>query len=162
MEEEMDALDAIGLTLEDALNVMETEKKRVRSRRDGKVCICGHSMKQHTDNGRGELNCQPAKMFCKCRHAQVALVVPDTRMFMFRTTGPSAMHALVKGIAATMKKGKTVEWVVDLVCTVCGSEDGRKVVPHAATETKTLVANDDGAWNILICDECRLSLRGMH
>lgn len=155
----MNPLEAMGLSLEEALEVAEEEKRKVRSRRDGEVCICGHSMRQHADNGRGEIQCRPAKMFCRCRHAQTAVVVADTRLFMYKTTGPSARHALVKGIASSLKKGKSVEWVVDLVCTVCNSEDGRKVVPHAASETKHLISDEDGAWNILICDECRISIR---
>lgn len=155
MAEAKDVLESMGISLEDAIRINEEEKEKIRSRRDGRICMCGHSIKQHLDLGNGDFSCSTARMNCRCRSREVALVADDIRMFLFRTNGPSAQHALIRGIALSAQKGKGVQWVAKLVCNICESDDGRKVVPVPASRDGRLLREGDGQRNFLVCDECR-------
>lgn len=157
MSSAMEALKALGISVEEALEVNQQERKRFAEKKDRRICLCGHPVKQHMTNGDGSYTCTRAKVYCPCRKIDVALEAEDARLFMFKTAGPSARHALVRGIAASIEKNKEVTWVMDRVCFMCGVLDGRTVVPVPATKDGRFMHEGEGPLTALVCEECRSS-----
>lgn len=150
-----DVLAAMGISVEEAVEVNQRERQRFADKKDKRICLCGHPVKQHMSNGDGTYTCTRAKVYCPCRKIDVALEAEDARLFMFKTAGPSARHALVRGIAASVEKDKDVTWVMERICFVCGVDDGRTVVPMPATKDGRFLREGEGPLNALVCEECR-------
>lgn len=146
---------SLGLTPEEIESVYKATEKVDRAK-DARVCICGHGATRHKQ-AYGVSRCQPGRQSCSCAQLQVVLHASDLRSFMCRTTGPGAEHALVKGIAGSERLAEKtgipleIDWVVEVKCQRCGSEDG--VVPAAIT-SGGFVSDGPERLNVLSCRKC--------
>ncbi len=151
---ELDPLAAMGISLEDALaadkKITYKTRKGVRDRR---ICICGHPVARHAEYA-GILTCKPTAMRCPCKKVHTVLEADDIRTFLRKTEGSGMMHALTRGIAASVSSGKKVEWIVPLKCDRCGESEGRKVMPSVVTQGGQMTNNATG-YDVLLCDICR-------
>jgi hypothetical protein len=154
MSDAKDALDAMGISLEEAVEVDESLRERP-SVRDGRVCLCGHGMGRHSTTG-GVVWCKPARMDCPCKKIRPVIEVEDTRPFLRKTAGGGMMHALVRGISAVALSGKPVTWLVDLKCDKCGAE-GKSTGVVPVPVTKNGIASDEATgYDALLCQKCRM------
>lgn len=153
----LDALAWMGLTPEDIdkADVELAEQRKNIADRDRHVCACGHGMARHTVVN-GIVMCKPARMECPCKRTRPVLLVQDTRMFIRKTEGGGAAHALSRGIRESITKGKAVEWLIDRVCDRCG-EDTDSLVPVPVTQGGTAVSRATG-YDALLCPECRVEV----
>lgn len=140
------ALDVMGIDVHEVTEYNE-RVKREKIRTDKRVCVCGHGMGQHRAH-HGHMRCEVAKHLCDCQHPEAVLEVQDLRLFQFRTDGPSARHALARGIAESARREKEVRWIVDPMCQKCQVHDGRTVAPVKVSSER----------NVLLCEDCRASL----
>lgn len=110
--------------VEDVVAVMEREREDARTGgpRDRRICLCGHPLARHTEV-RGATICKPSRMECRCRNMVAALTVSDTRSFLRKTTGVGDEHALVKGLTAAIAAGQEFIWLIETVCSSCGSDE---------------------------------------
>ena len=153
MSDAKDALEKMGISLEEALKADEKVRGEAKTRdRDGRVCLCGHAIARHTLVG-GVVYCKPSRMECPCKKTRPVLEVEDTRKFLRRTSGSGAMHALTLGIVSHVQTGKSVEWIVDLKCDRCGTDDNN-VVPAAVTQNGRAASYATG-FDALLCPKCR-------
>jgi len=76
-------------------------------------------------------------------------------MFLRKTEGAGAMHALSRGIYAAIEAGRSVEWIVDLVCDKCNAQ-GKRVVPVPVTQNG-FISDYATGFDALLCDDCRVS-----
>jgi len=152
-----DALAMMGLTPEDIdqADVDLAEQRKAAAAVDRHVCACGHGIGRHTVV-HGIVMCKPARMECPCKRARPVLVAQDTRMFIRKTTGGGAAHALARGIRESLAKDKSVEWLIDLVCDRCGQESNN-IVPVPVTQGGTAVTRATG-YDALLCPECRVAV----
>lgn len=149
-----EALRAIGLDPEDTIHTDQIMRKRTR-KRDGRICICGHGAGRHQETA-GRQTCNPSAMKCPCRSFRPVLEVEDSRVFLRETLGPGKLHALSRGIAASMELNKKVEWIVELACDRC--KDSEKIVTPIPLTENGYVANYPTAVTALLCHECRMAL----
>lgn len=146
----------LGITEEEIESVRRDMDDRKRRVKDSRVCICGHAATRHVQ-AYGVSRCQPGRMACPCGSLQVVLEASDIRGFMCKTTGPGRGHALVKGIAGAERLAERtgvaleIEWVVEVRCQRCGSEDG--VVPAALTSAN-FISEEPQKLNVLACRKC--------
>jgi hypothetical protein len=147
---EVDPMAAMGISLEEAVEVDEAMRDRPAGR-DGRVCICGHGAGRHTV-ANGVVYCKPARMDCPCKKLRPVVEAEDTRAFLRKTGGAGPMHALVRGMSAVISAGKRVEWIVDLKCDKCGAEG--HVVPVPVTRNGIVMAEPTG-YDALLCVSCR-------
>jgi len=118
--------------------------------RDGRICICGHPMKRHTEYG-GLSTCSPSRLVCPCKKGKPVLEVSDTRVFLRKTRGSGTAHALTQGILAC--KGKhEVKWLVEQRCDRCKSEG--KVSPVPVTQ-QGIIKDEATGYDVLLCQRCR-------
>lgn len=148
-----DALSALGLDLEEVLEA-DSDLRTRPSKRDGRICACGHSMTKHKfDKFIGVHTCKPSKMDCPCKNPRPVLEAEDTRPFLRRTQGGGARHALSRGLAALVSSGKSAEWIIDLNCDGC-KEASDVLVPVPVT--KDGFASDEATGiDLLLCPTCR-------
>lgn len=149
------ALAAMGIGVQEAVEADRDLRGRVGAR-DGRVCLCGHSVGRHTVSS-GLVLCKPARMECPCRKLRPVVEAEDVRPFLRRTAGSGMMHALVRGISALAETGKSVEWIVPLECDKCGG--GAEVVPAAVTKQGALSSEATG-YDALLCRKCRSGADG--
>lgn len=129
------------------------------SKQDGRVCICGHTMKAHSDGTytQGILKCQALKATCSCRTPRAVVESSNGRYFLKKTHGSGGFHALTQGIDAVIKAGHTVEWIGTPKCDKCGTEG--KTSPCVMRQDGRLAPDDfDTGVYALLCTECRSSL----
>lgn len=150
-----DALASMGITPEDvdAADAELVEKRKVAV--DRQICACGHAMSRHT-TVHGIAYCKPARMECPCKHARAVVVTGDTRLYIRKTDGAGAAHALTRGMRAAAERGVRVEWLVDLVCDRC-KRDVSNVVPVPVTQTGHAMTYATG-YDALLCPDCRLDI----
>ena len=150
----LSALAAIGLTPEDVdrADLELAEQRKAREAIDRHICACGHASSRHTVMA-GIVYCKPSRMECPCKKLRPVLETSDTRLFVRKTDGGGAAHALARGIKAAVEKGRSVRWIVDLVCDRCG-EAHANVVPVPVTQTGAAVPRATG-YDALLCPECR-------
>ena len=153
MDDKSDALAAMGISLEEALEVDDSLRERPRVR-DGRICLCGHGAARHSVVG-GAVWCKPARMDCPCKNLRPVILVDDARPFLRKTVGSGPMHALVRGMSALVESGKRVEWIVDLKCDKCGVEGA--VVPVPVTRNG-VVSSEATGYDALLCAKCRVSV----
>ena len=148
-----DALKAMGLSFEE---VAAADKKLVAKTksggRDRRICVCGHAMTKHTVYS-GVVDCKPSALRCPCKKPRPVLEVDDTRVFLRKTEGAGAMHALSRGIYACISAGKGVEWIIELACARCGKNDS-KVVPVPVSASGRASDGPTG-FDALLCSSCR-------
>jgi hypothetical protein len=136
-------------TLDEAIEA--NDELKTRGPRDQRVCLCGHAVSRH-DEIAGVVFCKPSKMECSCKKTRPVLKVSDLRVFLRKTDGTGAMHALGRGMATAAQKDISVEWLVEPVCDRC--EKPGPVSPVAVTQTG-FVARYDTGYNALLCKACR-------
>lgn len=151
----LNALAMMGLTPEDIDAADQDMLERRRHEVDRQVCACGHGMARHTIV-HGVVMCKPARMECPCKKARPVIETSDTRMFIRKTDGAGAAHALSRGIRAAVEKGKDVEWCVDLVCDRCG-QTSASIVPVPVTQSGHATSRATG-YDALLCPDCRVEV----
>jgi hypothetical protein len=149
MSSAKDALEAMGISAEEAIAADENLKER--KQRDSRICLCGHAVNRHLVSS-GSVLCTPSRMVCPCKNIRPVLEVDDIRMFLRKTTGPGVEHALVRGMAALAKDGKSARWIEEVACDRCHTTEGRiTAVPITAGKT---VAYEATGFNALLCESC--------
>jgi hypothetical protein len=122
--------------------------------RDRRICACGHPFsRHHTLSGR--LECKPSKMYCKCKNQKAVLESDDTRFFLRKTMGAGALHALGRGLKATVERGIEIRWVIEPNCEKCGEVD--KLSPVPVTQHGIAQSYDTG-YTAMLCRKCRESV----
>ena len=152
-----EALAMIGLTADDVdeADVALAEQRKINASINRHVCACGHAMSRHTVV-HGIVMCKPARMECPCKRSRPVLLAQDTRLFIRKTEGGGAAHALSRGIRESMAKGKSVEWLIDLVCDRCG-RDTVSVTPVPVSQQGTARPYATG-YDALLCSDCRVEV----
>lgn len=145
-------LDFFDFDLEEAEEAAE-KMEQISGRKDGRICICGHSKTRHTMFNTGVVNCTVGKQSCPCVKVRLVVDCSDNRKFMRKTEGAGALHALSQGILGALKDGLEVKWLVEQKCDKCGS-DG-KVSPVPVTPNGVIVGYPTG-YDLLLCRDCRL------
>jgi hypothetical protein len=131
-----------------------TPKEAGRFDRDKRICICGHGLNRHKMNLRGRLECKPNTMYCKCKHERPVIEVEDTRLFILKTIGHAAGHALLRGMQRAYEKKHKITWLIDSRCDVCGVT--LPTVPMIVNEDGSIASQDiDTGRYALMCRECR-------
>jgi hypothetical protein len=151
MTKATDALAALGISADEAIQADEMLKEKTKINRDPRICLCGHASNKHLV-ANGVVMCNPSRMVCPCKNLRPVIEVEDTRKFLRKTTGPGIEHALVRGIAALAKEGKEARWIDTPKCDRCSTTDG-KIVPVPITAGKT-VAYEPTNHNALLCEKC--------
>ena len=146
-----DFFDTTAEEAEAALEKFDNGRKR-----DGRVCICGHSVGRHEDLGDGIINCRVVKYECPCTGVRVVLDASNTRPFIRTTDGPGVQHALLKGVAAANKAGATFEWIAEPICDKCSREG--KILPAALNPSTLRISNMGTRLNQMLCRECIVEL----
>lgn len=149
-----DALAMLGINADEAVEVDKTLTRKPSS--DKRICLCGHGVSKHSSDA-GVVQCIPARWYCPCKNIRPVIEVEDTRLFLRKTSGPGAEHALTRGMAALYSADKGVEWIIDIKCDKCGIEatpaGDVRITPVAVTEYKT-VAYEATGFDALLCDSC--------
>ena len=153
---EKNALEMMGISIEEALEVDNKLTEQNRSRKkDSRICICGHAVVKHTVYG-GVVACKPSALTCPCKKVRSVLEAEDTRYFLRKTAGSGAMHALSRGIINSIKTHKSVEWIIPLACDRCGRSENN-VVPVPVTQSG-YAADEATGFDALLCPECRMAV----
>lgn len=147
-------------------------KQKTKSRRDQRVCVCGHSAGSHFDVraedrpvdtlAKGDVGCQSGKVPCQCNEFKWVLTMTNIRSFIQKTTGPDDQHALSKGLASSLARGLRPEWREGIRCFYC------KRPPEECGRLVAIAYNERGGEafrstpdNRLHCQDCRESIRAM-
>ena len=147
----MSAFDFLDVSEDEAKEAFEQVERY--GNRDGRICICGHSMKFHAFiSHRGVHKCNAQKQSCPCRTPRAVLESSNTRVFIRKTHGAGGLHALTQGIIAAQKLGAEIEWLIEQKCDKCNAEVA--VAPVPVTQDGR-VANDATGWDKMLCRECR-------
>jgi hypothetical protein len=149
--ENMSAFDKLGVTKDDAKDALERIQEE-SGRKDGRICICGHSNGRHRIGYAGLMTCQAAKQFCPCKQVRLVVSASDTRPFLRKSSGGDGFHALIQGIAAAEEKGIDVEWLVEPKCDKCGGSDGISVV---TVDASGFELTESKGYDIFVCSQCR-------
>jgi len=153
MENEKDPIAFLDFSIEELKAADEKIRKAGRTDRDKRVCLCGHSVKVHEKFDGGFVSCTPSRIACACKEVRPVIKVGDVRLFIRKTLGPGPEHALSRGILASIERGNSVEWIVELKCDRCGKEG--PVSPTGVTKSGTVVYDQDTGLNALLCQDCR-------
>ncbi len=159
MTDARNALAMLGITAEEAV---ETDERLTRKpSRDKRVCLCGHAVNKHSTDA-GLVICVPSRYNCPCKNIRPVIEVEDTRLFLRKTSGPGAEHALTRGLAASFSADKGVEWLETPKCDKCGIEatpaGDVKINPVAVTEFRSISYEATG-YDALLCDSCLEEIR---
>lgn len=147
------------------------DKEKKRRSADPRICVCGHNARSHGSqavvgglvelfNQSGKEMCSAGRQACPCIGFEAVATCADVRIFIFKTTGSYAGHALQKGILAAQKRGKDVAPIGDWVCKSCGdgAPEGKTVGPVAIGLGRTEVERP-AEVNMLLCQDCVYKLR---
>jgi hypothetical protein len=152
LEEIMEDKDAFGFF---DFTVSEAEKQiaEVELKEDvrGVICICGHPVGRH-DNVSGLVMCSAGKSTCPCKNVRAVVKVENARIFLRRTKGGGALHALSQGLLAAHKDGQKIEWLIAQKCDLC--EKTKQLSPVPVTQRGVIVSEATG-YDKLLCMECR-------
>ncbi len=159
MTDARNALALLGISAEEAV---ETDEKLTRKpSRDKRICLCGHAVNKHSTDA-GLVICVPSRYNCPCKNIRAVVQAEDTRLFLRKTSGPGAEHALTRGLAASFSADKGVEWIETPKCDKCGIEatpaGDVRISPVAVTEYRT-VSNEATGYDALLCDTCLEEIR---
>jgi len=131
--------------------------RRGRAGQTREVCVCGHSIGHHTFvESREVWSCSPGMTRCSCQSPRAVLVATNLRMFMFSTEGPGALHALGKGMVASIAEGESFNWIENpALCDKClgtlTAEGG--VFPTPLAESSGFVMGTS-PHNRILCGSC--------
>lgn len=147
-----DVFEGMDFSAEEAIEA--DKSKRISSReRDGRICVCGHPHRRHTEN-RGEMwTCQPTAMYCPCRKPRLVLEASDVRHFLRKTSGLGAFHALGRGMGSARNAGVEMNWLVELVCDKCGKSG---TLSPVALSKNGFPVEEPSMTNVLYCMQCRI------
>ena len=148
MSDARSILAGMGLDPDEAIEA--DQRLKTKPKRDPRICVCGHAVNKHVPESGA---CEPTRYKCPCRQMIPVLTVDDTRLFLRRTTGPGAEHALTRGIAALADNDKGCEWIEEThKCFKCGGSEQLRAVP--TNQDGTLVKYEHSQYNILVCSGC--------
>jgi hypothetical protein len=152
------ALASLGVSAEEVEQADADRRKE--GPRDQRICVCGHAVSKHTIvEGRGQVVCKPSAMNCPCKSLRPVIKTNDTRCFLRKTDGPAAEHALSRGMIEVLKRNKTLEWIIPIVCDKC-QKPTDKVIPTPVAQGTAGVykKNEASSQNALLCRDCYTSL----
>lgn len=153
MNSEESALAAFDFTAEDVDAAIEKLNEEVT--RGKPICMCGHPEGRHDFvQSLGTFVCNANKQNCKCKGMNLVIEADYARLFLRKTTGPGAMHALAQGMRESEKAGHGIKWIVPVVCDRCKTVG--PVSPVPVNQRGTIMYEDTG-WNALLCTECRMN-----
>lgn len=156
-------MDEFDLDLDEVSEVNTIYQADPRSK-DRRICICGHAMSRHHFNEyQNKHFCKPGQLACPCYTPRAVLEVPNTRYFMRKSLGSGAMHALSRGVAASIEALGQEEWdsrrkwLVEAKCDGCQKET--KYYPARVKANGEPLPNGEdvpgqGA-NAFLCEVCR-------
>lgn len=143
------------------LDVSEEEAKKALEQiknagnRDGRICICGHSIKFHGFiEARGTYMCNAQKNSCPCKQPRPVINTDNARLFVRKTYGGGGFHALTQGITAAIEAGSHVEWIVEQKCDICRKEARLSPTPMTRDGRPSFVEGATGL-DALLCIDCR-------
>lgn len=143
--------DFLDITEDEAMEALDKADRY--GKRDGRICICGHSLKFHNFvDSRGVYVCNALKQACPCKTPRVVVESTNTRVFMRKTEGGGGLHALTRGIAKASEIGATVEWTVEMKCDRCATEGPIAPVPITA---EGQIQGRATGYDALLCRTCR-------
>lgn len=157
--------DLVKMGIEDFFDVSQSEVDGAveaiarYAKQDGRICVCGHTMKSHSDGTytQGVLKCSALKDTCSCRSPRAVVESSNGRYFLKKTHGSGGFHALVQGIDAAIKAGHTVEWIGEQKCDRCNKQG--KTAPCVMRQDGRLAPSEfDTGIYALLCDTCRTEL----
>lgn len=121
--------------------------------RDGRICVCGHSIGFHSFiEVRGLHICNALKQGCPCKMPRPVIDSANTRHFMRKTHGGGGLHALSQGVNAAVAAGTKIEWIVEQKCDRCGAESPVSPVPVSQTGS---IRTEATGYDALLCRDCR-------
>jgi len=160
----MEDISLIGLSDADVEKFVE--KRKVKGRRDQRVCVCGHGGNAHyaldgsntsvDELVQGQVGCQAGRVPCLCNQFKWVLTIPDVRSFIQKTEGPGERHALAKGLMSSFARGYRPTWREGIACFWCkkSPEEVGALIPIAYNERGGESARST-AENRLHCASCR-------
>lgn len=134
---------------EKALNNIEM----LSGRKDGRICLCGHSNGRHSWVN-GILSCQAAKQYCPCKSLRLVVECSNTRPFLRKTSGPGPLHALSQGIASAIKAGYEITWLVPMECDKCHKTGPVSPIP---VSQRGVIMDEATGYDALLCRDCRVN-----
>jgi hypothetical protein len=153
------ALAMLGINAEEAVEADQALTRKPSS--DKRICLCGHAINKHSTES-GVIQCVPSRYYCPCKNIRPVVLVEDTRLFLRKTNGPGAEHALTRGLAASFSADKNVEWITEVKCDKCGVEatpaGDVQISPVAVTEYKT-VSYEATGFDALLYTTCLEEIR---
>ena len=140
----------VSIYSQEALDLYQkskTEGKRPGglSHPDSHICACGHPVRVHQDAGVPGVTrklCTPGRQKCPCKVVRPVLASSNLRVFMGRTDGVGALHALGKGISGLLirRKDKAV-WL----------DKGKFPVD---ADGDSMIYGTPGVHGSVVCDIC--------
>ena len=167
---------AIGMTFNMILDpeaiAASLAKSKAERTPDRRICTCGHNARSHASQAvdgsplndlfkaRGVETCTPGRQQCPCQVFEGVATCSDVRLFVFKTSGAFADHALTKGVQAAMTKGLNPQPVGDWTCRSCkrGQVEGVPVGPVPISAQRRELAGP-APYNLLLCSDCVELLR---
>lgn len=134
---------------EKAINNIEM----LSGRKDGRICLCGHSNGRHSLIN-GILSCQAAKQYCPCKSLRLVVECSNTRPFLRKTSGAGPLHALSQGITSAIKAGYEIKWLVDMECDKCQNTVPVSPVP---VSQRGVEMDEATGYDALLCRDCRVN-----
>lgn len=157
-----------GFSMEDVKSQLEIAKlKRMETKRDPRICKCGHAARGHTSESDSEAHhafkesgrfaCLVGRQYCPCERFEPVMETDDVRQFMFKTEGPAESHALARGAMRAWELGIRVEWIPGTPCDGCQGQ-GVPLFPIAIAPGGK-ESYKPTAINVLLCATCRGKLK---
>lgn len=151
-----------GIYSEDAVKRFK-KAAPTRAGRTKEICICGHSINYHKEGlDGGPSVCGPARMSCKCQRLRPVLLADNRRLFLHSTSGSGELHALGKGVLASLAAEAKVEWINGTLplCDKCEkpAEDPYPISLEPVYGDGVVVGYREGKksheYNSLLCKDC--------
>lgn len=151
-----DFMSRLAFTQEEAVDALE-ETTLAASERDGRICACGHPVSKHNViQASLEVSCRPGLLNCPCEKLHPVIDVPNTRFFMRKTLGNGPRHALILGIAASIKANpdylEKMEWLIDSTCEKCKRTDA--LLSPVNVTRSGITMNEPTTHNAMLCEQC--------
>lgn len=148
------------------------EEERAKRSPDPRICICGHNARSHGSQAvkgseshklfelRGIESCAPGRQECPCVGFREVAKCDNVRLFIFKTNGSYAKHALYKGIQQALAKGVDITQTGEWNCDAClgGAAEGKSVGPVPVNDLRQ-ETDGPAPHTLLLCSECLSALR---
>lgn len=156
--------DLFDFSMKDVKNQLEIDRlKRDETKKDPRICKCGHPARSHTTESNndfhrqlaaaGHFRCNPGRQQCPCKKFEAVMQTSDVRKFIFKTEGPAEQHALARGAMKIWEKGGQVDWIPGVSCDRCKTM-GVKLTPIPLNGAGEIMTRPS-AINVLLCLECK-------